>query len=94
MLHALVQQFVQPFFNHLAKASGAADKESIKPATKAINELETLLSHLQQDTDIPQVEIISDKNIAAAVTQVCFCFKNCMHIGDTLLFLKNIKNKK
>lgn len=70
MLHALVQQYVQPFFGSLAKGSGAADKESIKPATKAINELETLLSHLQQDTDIPQIEIVPEKAIAAAVSQV------------------------
>ena len=69
MLHALVQQYVQPFFSSLAKASGAADKESIKPASKAISELETLLSHLQQDTDIPQIDIVADKAIAAAASE-------------------------
>lgn len=72
-LHSLVRNFVRPYFHSIRsqmKSKEAKETDDIATAEKAITDFETLLSHLEQDTDIPIVEMIAHPQIVAIVEQV------------------------
>lgn len=66
----MMQHFLAPYFYSAVKVLNASEKDGVKPTQKAVVDLETLLTHLQQDTDIPQIELIVDVTIAEAVAKV------------------------
>lgn len=65
-----MQQFLSPYFHSAVKVLNAAEKDGVKPTQKAVVDLETLLTHLQQDTDIPQIELYVEPAITQAVQKV------------------------
>ena len=65
-----MRHFIGPYFHSAIKVKQAEDKEGIRETQKAVVDLETLLTHLQQDTDIPQVELFVDPDITKIVAQV------------------------
>ena len=66
----MMQHFLAPYFYSAVKVLNASEKDGVKPTQKAVVDLETLLTHLQQDTDIPQIELVVDVTIAEAVAKV------------------------
>lgn len=68
-LYSFVQHFVSPFFNSAIQAQHADNKMGIKGAKKALADMETSLSTLSQDTDIPEVNLAFHPLIRAAVAK-------------------------
>ncbi|EDQ84975.1 uncharacterized protein MONBRDRAFT_12266 [Monosiga brevicollis MX1] len=62
-----MQNFISPFFSAVVKTLDVGAKDGVKEAQKAVVDLETHLSHLQQDTDIPKFEPHIDPDIAKAL---------------------------
>ena len=60
-LHSYVSNAVSPFFKSYVKKSGKSDREGDKmvpSVEKKIAELEMSLLHLQQNIDIPEIELV------------------------------------
>ena len=60
-LHAYVSTAMAPYFKSFIRSSGASDRDGDKMATsmeKKIAELEMGLLHLQQNIDIPEIQLM------------------------------------
>eukprot|EP00049_Salpingoeca_infusionum_P026814 m.28080 g.28080 ORF g.28080 m.28080 type:complete len:4577 (+) comp9012_c0_seq1:144-13874(+) len=66
-MRVIVHDIVGPYFVASVAGTKSEAKDSVKPTIQAITELETHLSHMEHDTDIPLVEIVCDPRITAAV---------------------------
>jgi hypothetical protein len=69
-LQAQVQSLIGPFFRSAIQQKQSRDKKTVDGVTHALEEMDTLLKHLQQDTDIPQVVLSIDPVIVKAVAAV------------------------
>ena len=71
-LHSYVRNAVGPYFNNYVQVTGQGSRESDKlvPAVqKKMSELEISLLHLQQNINIPEVELITSRRIKEVVQE-------------------------
>ena len=71
-LHSYVRNAVSPYFNNYVQVTGQGSRESDKlvPAVqKKMSELEISLLHLQQNINIPEVELITSRRIKEVVQE-------------------------
>ena len=69
-LHSYVSNAVSPFFKSYVKKSGKSDREGDKmvpSVEKKIAELEMSLLHLQQNIDIPEIDLVIHPYVQALI---------------------------
>eukprot|EP00051_Salpingoeca_urceolata_P022687 m.374324 g.374324 ORF g.374324 m.374324 type:complete len:4620 (-) comp20005_c1_seq6:68-13927(-) len=68
-LHAMYSEVFVPLLMSAIQVQRAGDKIGVKALKKSIGHLEMTLSHLQQDTDIPDVTLVIPQAIETIVLQ-------------------------
>ncbi|CAB3408082.1 unnamed protein product [Caenorhabditis bovis] len=70
MLHLMMSRFVNPYFKSFINQSGRGERDGDKLAPtvqKSFTEAEAALLHLQHNIDIPEINLVINPHIAAAI---------------------------